>query len=52
MPSPKTPAPTGIALVVVHPFGDHQKGDHITDPALIAEILDSEHAASVVKVAE
>ncbi len=35
-------------LVVVRPFGDHQKGDLITDPADIASVLASSHADHVV----
>ncbi|WP_331693493.1 hypothetical protein [Pandoraea sputorum] len=38
-------------LVVLHAFGDYQKGDQITDAAKVAAILDSEQSAYVVKVA-
>ncbi|WP_353192112.1 hypothetical protein [Pandoraea pnomenusa] len=38
-------------LVVLHAFGDYQKGDRITDAEKVAAILDSEQAAYVVKVA-
>lgn len=38
-------------LVVLHAFGDYQKGDQITDAAKVAAILESEQAAYVVKVA-
>ena len=37
-------------LVVVRPFGDHLKGDVITDPADIASILASPHADQVVRI--
>lgn len=39
-----------IHLVVVRPFAGLARGDAITDPARIAEILESEHAAFVVRV--
>lgn len=38
-------------LVVLHAFGEYQKGDRITDADKVAAILDSEQAAYVVKVA-
>lgn len=50
MPASQDAAPAFV-LVVVHPFNEYQKGDHITDPKLIAEILNGEHARSVVKTA-
>ena len=31
-------------LVVIRPFGDYQRGDKITDPDKVAEILNSENA--------
>lgn len=37
-------------LVVVHPFGDYQRGDRITDPAKIAEVLAGENAGNCHKV--
>ncbi len=40
-----------IQLVVVRPFGDLSRGDIVTDIARISEILTSEHACSVVRVA-
>ncbi|MDR3538803.1 MAG: hypothetical protein P4L71_20070 [Acetobacteraceae bacterium] len=39
-----------IELVVVTPFGEHQKGAVISDATLIAAILASEQEAHVVKV--
>jgi hypothetical protein len=38
-------------LVVLKPFPGFRRGDVITDPARIASILASGHAASVVRVA-
>lgn len=38
-------------LVVVHPFADYQRGDRITDPAKIAEVLAGENASHCNKVA-
>ncbi|SUA82003.1 hypothetical protein [Pandoraea pnomenusa] len=38
-------------LVVLHAFGEYQKGDRITDADKVAAILDSEQATYVVKVA-
>ena len=37
-------------LVVVRPFGDLARGDIVTDTVRITEILNSEHARSVVRV--
>lgn len=39
-------------LVVLKPFSGFKRGDMITDPAEIANILASEHALSVVRVTE
>lgn len=39
-----------IALIVVHPFGPHQKGDKITDSGQIAEIRVGENAPKVIAV--
>jgi hypothetical protein len=39
-----------LALVVVRPFAGHDHGDLITDPTEITRVLDSEHAACVVRV--
>lgn len=36
-------------LVVIHPFGDYQRGDRITDPLKIEEILSGENAANCNK---
>jgi len=37
-------------LVVVRAFGDLTRGDIVTDVVRITEILNSEHARSVVRV--
>lgn len=39
-----------FVLVVVQPFGDYQRGDRITDPAKIADVLASENAGCCHKV--
>ena len=39
-----------LALVVTHAFADFKVGDHITDPAQIAELKDSSSAVNVVQV--
>lgn len=36
-------------LTVVEPFGGYQKGDEITDPEKVAEILDGENQHHVIK---
>jgi hypothetical protein len=36
-------------LVVINPFGGHEKGARITDPEQITKILDGEHAHHVVQ---
>lgn len=41
-----------IVLTVSNPFGSYRRGDRITDPAAVKEILASEHAADVVKVSQ
>jgi hypothetical protein len=38
-------------LVVIQPFGDYEKGAHITDPAEIERVLESENASHCHKVA-
>lgn len=40
-----------MKLIVITPFADYQRGDEITDPDTVRAILESEHAAHVVKVA-
>lgn len=40
-----------MQLTVIHHFAHYLPGDVITDPALIAAILQSENAVKVVKVA-
>jgi hypothetical protein len=37
-------------LVVVMPFGGFARGDIITDPTKIAQVLAGEHAHAVVRV--
>lgn len=37
------------ALVVREPFGEYGKGDTITDPAAVSEILASDNANHVIK---
>ncbi len=37
-------------LVVVRPFGAHAKGDVVSDPAAVAQILAGENAHCVVRV--
>ena len=39
-----------IHLVVVKPFAGFARGDLVTDPARVAEILKGEHAHAVVRV--
>jgi hypothetical protein len=41
----------GIKLVVIHPFGDYERGMEITDDKTIASVLDGENASFVNKVA-
>ena len=38
-----------LQLVVVRPFGGFARGDAVTDPNRIAEILNGEHATHVVR---
>jgi hypothetical protein len=38
-------------LVVVKPFGGFVRGDIVSDPTRVAEILNSEHVRFVVRVA-
>jgi hypothetical protein len=40
-----------VVLVVVKPFAGLVRGDIVTDAERITEILNSEHARSVVRVA-
>ncbi len=40
-----------IHLVVVRPFGGLARGDIVTDAVHVAQILSSEHARCVVRVA-
>ena len=39
-----------LALTVVSDFGPYRRGDQITDPAKIKEVLDSEQSPRVVKM--
>ncbi len=54
-PAPALPAVPAAApafvLVVVHPFGDYQRGDRIADPAEVDAVLASENAHHCNKVA-
>ncbi len=43
-------SPTFV-LVVIHPFGDYQRGDRISDPDKIAEVMESENAHHCHKAA-
>ncbi|WP_189339031.1 hypothetical protein [Chromobacterium amazonense] len=52
----KKPDPAGqtepaYKLVVRQPFGDYQRGDQITDPQKVADILAGENESHVVKTA-
>lgn len=38
-----------MVLVVIHPFGDYQRGDRIEDEAEIATVLGGENAHCVNK---
>ena len=38
-----------LVLTVIHPFGDYRRGDRITDPDTIKEVLASENAHHAVK---
>jgi hypothetical protein len=52
MPENETTTPNdapSTTLVVVQPFHGHQRGDAITDPDEVAEILGGELADHVVK---
>jgi hypothetical protein len=40
-----------VHLVVVKPFAELVRGDIVTDPVRITEVLKSEHAPHVVRVA-
>jgi hypothetical protein len=39
-----------VQLVVVRAFGPYERGDVITDPQVVAEMLAGENAAAVVRV--
>ena len=38
-----------LALIVTNAFGDFAKGDQITDPKAIADVLASDASANVVR---
>ena len=40
-----------IKLVVVRPFGTHQRGDVVSDVTEVAKVQAGEHAGCVVRVA-
>lgn len=44
-------AKADFALVVIHPFGDYERGARIDDADTIAKVLASENAGHVVKTA-
>lgn len=44
-------AQAGFALVVIHPFGDYERGARIEDADAIAKVLAGENASHVVKAA-
>ena len=46
----KKTEPLGFAIVVIQPFGDYQRGDRITDAAIIEAVLSGENANDVHKV--
>ncbi|HEP6426892.1 TPA: hypothetical protein VDB83_001163 [Burkholderia cenocepacia] len=48
--APENSAPAFV-LVVIHPFGDRQRGDRIETPDEIAEILAGENAHFCNRVA-
>lgn len=39
-----------VKLIAIEPFAGHNKGDEITDPAIIRQILDGENPGHVVQV--
>lgn len=45
------PTKSAFELMVVHPFGDYERGQRITDTGEIAKVLESENAKSVNRVA-
>lgn len=49
MADKQTPAAPDFVLVVIHPFGDYQKGQRITDPVEIDRVLTGECAGYVNK---
>jgi len=42
---------SSIKLVVIHAFGKYRRGNEITDPDIVADILVSENVHSVRRVA-
>jgi hypothetical protein len=44
------PAKPDFHLVVVHPFGDYERGDKITDAEAIAAVMAGESHRSVTRV--
>lgn len=51
MADKSAPAAPAFELVVIHPFADYQRGDHIKDAKAIADILAGECAGYVNKIA-
>ncbi len=50
-PAAPAAAAPAFVLIVVHPFGDYQRGDRIADPAAIDAVLQSENAHHCNKIA-
>lgn len=48
--APAQQATLRFALVVIHPFGDHKRGDRIEDAEAIAQVLKGENAHHCHKV--
>jgi hypothetical protein len=51
MADTKTAAKADFTLVVIHPFGDYERGARIDDAAAVDAVLNGENASHVVKVA-
>jgi hypothetical protein len=42
----------GFELVVIHPFGDHERGTRISEPDVIKAVLEGDNAHHCNKVAK
>lgn len=51
MPDKIAPSAPAFKLVVIHDFATYQRGDVITDPKVIGDILAGENETSVNKIA-